>query len=91
MNLSCAQSSVQMVHDTIIVDCQRVRSNVLHVLNVTARRLPCRSGAAGASVVVTARSVGELEEVVGIITAAGGAATAVQADLTDRTSVRGLV
>ena len=47
--------------------------------------------AAGASVVVTARTSDELDEVVSEIAAAGGRASAVTTDLSDRTQTRALV
>ncbi len=45
----------------------------------------------GAHVVITARSEGELQETAAVITAQGGAATAIAADVTDRVAVEGLV
>jgi 3-oxoacyl-[acyl-carrier protein] reductase len=47
-------------------------------------------GAAGAHVVTTARTQSEIEAVATEISAAGGEATALQVDLTDEASVRGL-
>ncbi|MBL8793680.1 MAG: SDR family oxidoreductase [Planctomycetia bacterium] len=47
--------------------------------------------AAGARVAVSARSAGELDEVVGRIRAQGGQATAIVADLSDRQAVRQVI
>src|SRR5689334_15342586 len=55
------------------------------------RAIAVAFAAEGARVAVSARTAAELDEVVGTITAAGGRAVAVRADMADRDAVRGLL